>query len=359
MHLKRTFVISIMLSWASAICLAQTDLVFPWITNQPQFRGRIVINNLNPDPVSITLTATRQEGQEPNTETVGPIQLGPLEQFVSDAGALFTALGEGGGYTVRLTSDASAIEAGFVIFGTNSPSGSSPSQANVVPASQASAILLFNYLPLTDGTISAPVLVNPGTQPAQVTLHAYRAGEGKLNTANVIVNPGFPLASLAGSLFPDAVGSDIYIVAESDQPLLGVAFIFNSPQLEPSMANAVPIGFVPAPNAAEPVSFANQIQPIFNASCGNGLCHLDGSAANGLSLDPDVSYDNIVGVPSTQSDFNWVEPGVPDQSYLYLKLLDPAVANYFGARMPRLRTPLSDAETELIRQWILQGAQRN
>jgi len=356
MHCKRVLLASIL--WATSFCLAQTDLVYPWVTNQPQFRGRIVINNLNAEAATVTLTARRQEGQSPNEQTV-VVNMDPLEQIAVDAGLLFDQLGDGGGFSVRLTSESANIQGGFVVFGTNSPSGSSPSQANVIPAANAANILLFNYLPVAESVISAPVLVNPGAETAQVRFHAYSERLGKIGTFDTAVSAGFPLASLTSSLFPDAAGADVYLVVESlnQQPLLGVAFIFNSPELEPSMANAIPIPFVPEGPMVEPISFANQIQPIFNQSCGNGLCHLDGNSANGLALDPGVAYDNIVGVPNTQNpDFNRVEPFEPLNSWLYLKLLDNPP---FGQRMPRGRDPLPANEIELIRLWIEQGAQDN
>ena len=358
--------LAIALLLAATWSWAQTDIVYPWVTNQSQFRGVIVINNLNSEAVTVNLTATRQEGQTPESDSSGPVVIEPFGQMASPAGDLFPNLGEGGGFVVRLTSDASNITGGFIISGTGSPSQSSPAQANVAAASDASLNLLFNYLPAGGTGFSAPVVVNMGNETANVIFHAYLDG-CIVASSNQQVGSGYPLAALSRNLFPEVSG-DLYVVAESDQPLLGVAFIFNA-DLEPSMANAVGIETIPSAGPCigppDPVSFSAQIQPILNASCGNGLCHLSGQSAASLRLDSDVSYSELVGVKATGPGFNnlnRVEPGDPDNSYLYRKLLSAEEASYFGNRMPNSgvgRPPLDDASLQLIRDWILQGAADN
>ncbi len=342
---------------------AQTDIVYPWITDQAQFRGVIVINNLNSESATVNLTATRQEGRSPESDVSSPIVIEPFGQISATPQDLFPNLGEGSGFMVRLTSDASNITGGFIISGTGSPSGSSPSQANVFQASEANRNILFNYLPAGGDGFSAPVTVNLGSETANVTFHAYQDG-CEIASSTQQIGSGYPLAALSRDLFPDVAG-DLYVVAESDQPILGVAFIFNG-SLEPSMANAAPIESVPMPGpCSEPVSFASQIQPIFTSSCGSGLCHLDGQSASSLRLDEGVAYSQIVGVSATQPGFsslNRVEPGDPDNSYLYRKLQNSSNADYFGNRMPNSgvgRPPLDDASLQLIRDWISQGASDN
>lgn len=337
---------------------SQTDLIFPWITNNPSFRGQIVINNLNNETVSVTLTATRPTGNEPATETTDPIEIEALGQLSDTAANLFPNLGEGSAYMVRVTSTSGNITGAFINAGAESPSGNSPSQANVFDRGEGANILLFNFFTISADGFSAPVVINAGDVDTTVTFHAFQNGLEAGKTTRPIAALT-PFAELASTLFPDLEGN-IFVVVEADQPLLGVAFIFNISR-EPSMANAVPIPEVPGPIDIPVVSFAQQIQPIFSQSCGNGLCHLDGSASGGLQLDASA-YNNIVQVMVNApgfTDLAYIQPGDPDNSYLYRKLQSPADANYFGQRMPRGRGALDQASLDLIRNWILQGAPDN
>ena len=254
-----------------------TDLVFPWVTNQPQFGTRLVIDNLNPNPAELTLTARRQAvgEQDGESETVNHT-LAPFEQWVVSSGELFPSLGEGSGYMVRVQSEADLIQGGFVITGTQSASGSSPSQGNLATAGQAAPILLFNYLPLADDGFSAPVVVNMGDVTANVRFHAFQNG---VIAATVMreIKSLHPLAQVAQSLFPDLAG-DTYVVVESDQPLLGLAFIFND-LLEPSLANAVALAAVPDPTAAS----AGQVAGLQGSDVGD----------RGTGADLSVAFEKV------------------------------------------------------------------
>ena len=226
----------------SGACLfAQTDLVYPWVTNNSLFRSTVVINNLGDAAATVSLTATRADG---STETV-TVDIPAFDQMVSTAGDLFGALGEGPGYSVRVTSDASDIKGALVVVGTGSPSGSSPAQADVLNAIGASNISLFSYLPLSSG-FSAPVVVNMGDAAADITMHAFQGGLLAGSSDPVSVEAGRPFTALASDLFP-GVSGDIYMVAESTQPILGMAFIFND-QREPSMSASSAIDAVPSPD---------------------------------------------------------------------------------------------------------------
>ena len=50
-----------------------------------------------------------------------------------------------------------------------------------------------------------------------------------------------------------------------------------------------------------------------------------------------------------------VVPEHPEQSFLMIKLTEPSSAA-LGSRMPLVGNPLSDAEIEMVRTWILEGA---
>jgi hypothetical protein len=85
-------------------------------------------------------------------------------------------------------------------------------------------------------------------------------------------------------------------------------------------------------------------------------CHAGASAPLGLRLDGTNSYGLLVGISSVeQLGVPRVAPGNPNGSYLVQKLEGTAA---FGARMPLGREPLPQSDIDVIRQWIVDGAQR-
>ena len=107
-----------------------------------------------------------------------------------------------------------------------------------------------------------------------------------------------------------------------------------------------------APPGPAPVSFAAEIQPIFDANC--ILCH--GAGGNGgLDLRAPGSRGNLVGAASATYTGVRVQPGEPDDSILYLKLSGAAGV---GDRMPPTGA-LPAPTLELVRRWIAEGATDN
>ena len=105
------------------------------------------------------------------------------------------------------------------------------------------------------------------------------------------------------------------------------------------------------------VSFEKDVLPILNNYC--VMCHLPGGAQGGLSLYPDA-WSEMVGIASKQSPLLQVEPGSPDRSYLYVKLIDSGVSvGGSGQLMPVQQPPLEQDQIETIRLWIEQGAEQN
>jgi len=101
------------------------------------------------------------------------------------------------------------------------------------------------------------------------------------------------------------------------------------------------------------VSFAGQLQPIFNSRCTS--CHsLNGDG--GLDLRAGFSYANLVNVISVNYGVPRVIPGDPDGSVLYGKILGNPV---FGARMPPTGAALTALQRQFVRTWILEGANNN
>lgn len=103
------------------------------------------------------------------------------------------------------------------------------------------------------------------------------------------------------------------------------------------------------------VSFENHVQPLFNDNC--VFCHMTGAESGGLNLEPGLSYEYLVGVPSEQSDLMRVEPYDPSRSYLFHKLQGTHLdVGGSGAQMPLGGMPFNPEQLAVIRTWIEEGA---
>ena len=109
------------------------------------------------------------------------------------------------------------------------------------------------------------------------------------------------------------------------------------------------------PVAFEP-TYTNIQKNVFSSICIE--CHVGALAPEGLRLDDQNAYDNLVGVRSVeQGDLFRVAPGSPDASYIIHKL--EGGPNITGGQMPLNRPALSQETINAIRVWISQGAPRN
>ena len=225
-----------------------SEMVLPWISNNDQFESIVVVNNYGASEAAVSLTARRREG---DPETV--MRQIPAGGFLRElASSLFPLHGEGAGYTVEIVSQSSRLASAWVSNNLTTASGSSPSQgigihlgSNQSP--RFGKDLLFGYLPLTQGITSAPVVVNLGSEPADVTLRFYNeTGELVKMDTDTLANlpPLRPFAAVANELVPQASG-DVYLVASSNGEMItGVAFVFNGAR-EPAIGNASRIDWVP------------------------------------------------------------------------------------------------------------------
>lgn len=207
----------------------ETRLLFPWVSNSARFRGVVVIDNVFPEEVEVTLTARREGGA---AETA--VRSIPANGFLEEAAdALFPTLGEGAGYAITAHGESAGLYGAWVTNNLDTPSGSSPSQGAAVrlPASDGDVAargrtLILRHLPLTDGFTSAPVVVNTGDAPADIDLYFFNAAGERTGHERVIqATPNEPFARVANNLVSAA--EDVYMIAESVQPLSGVAFVFN------------------------------------------------------------------------------------------------------------------------------------
>jgi len=96
--------------------------------------------------------------------------------------------------------------------------------------------------------------------------------------------------------------------------------------------------------------FSDIQSKVFNKSCALSGCHVTGVQAPNLSGN---SYTVLVSKASTQG-LNYIEPGSPNQSYLYKKLL-----NSNDSRMPLNAPQLNQSIIDSISAWILNGALNN
>lgn len=97
-------------------------------------------------------------------------------------------------------------------------------------------------------------------------------------------------------------------------------------------------------------SYANVQNEILTPDC--ATCHVSGGVYGDLPLTQGDAYPSIVGKPSSQG-MNYIEPGDPDNSYLYLKMVDDESIS--GGVMPQ-GGALSAQYLDLMRGWIAAGA---
>jgi mono/diheme cytochrome c family protein len=111
-------------------------------------------------------------------------------------------------------------------------------------------------------------------------------------------------------------------------------------------------------NAAPTVTLSQLQAAIFTPRCSG--CHTGvGSSLPGVqNLTAGNTFAAIVGVASIeQPALKKVAPGDPDHSYLVQKI--EGAASISGARMPFGGPFLTQAEINLVRAWIAQGALNN
>lgn len=99
---------------------------------------------------------------------------------------------------------------------------------------------------------------------------------------------------------------------------------------------------------AGPVSYYNQIRPIFQSKCQG--CHQPAKRGGDY-----VMTDFMALLKGGETGSEAIVPGKPDESYL-MSLITPEDG---AAEMPKNDEPLAKAEVELVRQWIAEGAKND
>lgn len=119
-------------------------------------------------------------------------------------------------------------------------------------------------------------------------------------------------------------------------------------------------GFITGYSTTSTVSFAYDIQPIFNNNCITACHQTGGTASAFLILTNDVAYTNLVNKSSTQTTGGGllVKPSDSANSVLYQRIsgigLDPSEQT-----MPQNRSLLSSDDQTRIKTWIDEGALNN
>jgi len=121
-------------------------------------------------------------------------------------------------------------------------------------------------------------------------------------------------------------------------------------------ANGRPLVPGGSPSMALSADFESLQENIFTPIC--SVCHVGGSAPQGLRLDAANSYNLLVGVPSTEvPSILRVKPGDPDNSYIIQKLEGhAAVGKQMPFGCPTTQPCLPTSTIAFVRQWITNGA---
>lgn len=110
-------------------------------------------------------------------------------------------------------------------------------------------------------------------------------------------------------------------------------------------------------DTGEALSYATDIQPIWEANCVTA-CHTPGGNAESVLVLSGNAFANIVDVNSGQAiGMKLIASGDSMQSYLVAKLEgNQAAAGGTGGTMPSGADPLDAATLQLIKDWVDAGA---
>jgi Ni,Fe-hydrogenase III small subunit len=110
-----------------------------------------------------------------------------------------------------------------------------------------------------------------------------------------------------------------------------------------------------AARAQAPLSYAKNVEPTIVKACGE--CHGSDNPKKGLDLSQGKGFERLVGAKSQEvPEMVMVKAGDPAGSYLWLKVTHTATQ---GKGMPRTlfgAKKLPQADLDLIKNWIIQGA---
>jgi hypothetical protein len=153
------------------------------------------------------------------------------------------------------------------------------------------------------------------------------------------------------------------------QPDAGTTQTPDAGETTPADAGIQDAGLVEVPDAGAPVSYSQEIQPIFDAHCSG--CHSYGGTVRPfLTSEATAARAQLPGSTSRNCVAGgrapYLVPGKPEESHLYYRLTGTSAlpqAAECGRMMPADMqgggTPLiatHPEKVERVRRWILQGA---
>ena len=114
----------------------------------------------------------------------------------------------------------------------------------------------------------------------------------------------------------------------------------------------------PDPGGGDPIdptaTFTRVQNEVFTPTCARIGCHDTLGQQSQLVLTASRAYAETVNRPSVENpSLLRVAPNDPTNSYLYRKITGAGIT---GDRMPQGAPPLSDAQIQLVRNWIRRGA---
>jgi Ca2+-binding RTX toxin-like protein len=207
----------------------------------------------------------------------------------------------------------------------------------------------FQFDTALNGTTNVDRIVD--FDPAKDVMRLIGASFPELSTAGALPAGAFRVGVAAADandriLYDPASGAVRY---DADGTGATASVRFATLISTPNVTNA---NFVVVDPVDSGVDYPTQIQSIFSQRCDH--CHSGSGAPQGLRLDVANSFGDLVDVPSQEvPSLKRVEPGDPDNSYLVQKIEGTAAV---GGRMPLGGSRLPQAEIDLIRQWISEGA---
>lgn len=119
-----------------------------------------------------------------------------------------------------------------------------------------------------------------------------------------------------------------------------------------------------AMGGAETGYFATQVRPFLDASCGG--CHSPigpsaGVTLGGMGITSAELMEGLVGKKSTNGEYNLVEPGAPERSWVYLKASGESATVMCTSTCGRQKMPpsgdgLTATQLQALHKWIKDGA---